>query len=997
MARPVRVASSLRRVASLAGASCPVCVLAGLVAVALAGCAGAVIVLDRARSFEQAELAGQHVADLARQRSSDLLQRIDTTLRLVSDTAGGIDFGGAAGRARLDSMLAQRRRTEPRILGLYLVGPTGAVVAGSSATGFGIGALVPSCLRDQRVETEQLALYRPGASGTPDGSDTAGIVCAVRGMAGGAVVAVMSPDLFRSQFADLALGPNGVVTLFDENGRMLARVGAGGRAATPGMAGEGPPPVASGLVDGAVTRDGGITETRRVDGPVAATVTVGLMREDILHDWWYRSVLVGGSALIVVGFVGLAVLAVRRCERRESGRLERLADMSAALQGIADPDLLTRHLADYATELVPCDPVAAPVGSGRAEPAHDRRDHAFAMELLRPDLVRIGDLTLRHRDAAGFTAADLAFLRLLSRLAANGLHQGSGFAGAQAVANAAMREVERLQAAQETILMEMSDASFTLDPDWRFLATNRNADRLLGEFPEDLRGRSIWEVFPELVGSVFETECRRAGRDGLQAAFDMQWARSDDWLAVRVFPRKFGDDPEQGRIGLAIYMEDISAKVVADDKLRQAAKMDAIGRLTGGIAHDFNNLLTVVLGNIEMLDAEMPETGEIREMHDQIRRAAQSAAQLTHQLLAFARRQPLSPADVDVGRLVTGLDGLLRREFGSTVGVDITCPPSLWHARVDPVQLETAVLNLANNAREAMPLGGRLTIACANLAIRKPDIDQFGEIRPGNYVMLSVSDTGQGIARDVLAKVFDPFFSTKPPGRGTGLGLSMVYGFVTQSGGHARIASEQGRGTTVRLYLPSVDAVPGGSPRQDAGAGPGPLAGLRTSPIVGDPFAGDQAAPARPAAIQPAGAPQPRHRPRQAGDQAMPGGTERVLVVEDSDMVRDYAMSVLTSLGYSVTGAADGPEALSLLDAGLQLDLLLSDVLLPNGMNGLELAEAVHQRRPGLPVLFMSGYIENVDVHHSRLDPSTNLLLKPFRRASLATMVRGRLDQPKAA
>ncbi len=968
MANPGWVASSWRQVHSLAGSSRPLGLLAMVVAVSLGVCAGMVVLLDRARSFEQAELAGRHVAELARQRTADLLLRVDTTLRMASDAASAIDTGAAAGQARLDSLLAQRRRGEQRILGLYVVGRGGAVAAGSSATGFGIGALVPLCLRDTRVETDQLALKRLspaqlGDGGTEAGGPEAGgIVCAVRGTAGGAVVAVLAPELFQSQYADLAVGPHGVVTLRDENGRLLARVLAGGSAARapdsmmPDLIANPPLLSNAGLVDGTLSRDGGITEFRRVDGPVTAIVSVSLTRGDILQDWWYRSILLGGNAIIVAGFVGLAVLAVRRHERRELGRLERLGAMSMTLQDVADPSLLTERLVEFSRELVPCEVTETAAHAG-----------TFEMALLRLDRVRIGPVTLRCRNGRHFTAADLAYLRLLSQFAETGLRHAGGFATEHDAASRARHEADRLREAQEAILQEMSDVSFSLDVEWRFVSSNRNADRLFGEYPEDLRGRSIWEVFPELVGSVFETECRRAGREGHQAAFDLQWVRSDDWLTVRVFPRA---------PGLVVYMQDISAKVVADDKLRQAAKMDAIGRLTGGIAHDFNNLLTVVLGNIEMLDQEMPESGEIREMHDQIRRAAQSAAALTHQLLAFARRQPLSPADVDVARLITGLDGLLRRDLGSAVALEINCPPTLWHARVDPTQLEGAMLNLAHNGREAMPHGGRLTIAAANLAIRKPDIDQFGEIRPGNYVMISVSDTGRGIAKDVLGQVFDPFFSTKPPGRGTGLGLSMVYGFVTQSGGHARIASETGRGTTVRLYLPSTTQL-----TEDAG-GPGGGASSRRS---GSSFA------------RPDGGPAPRPLRPRAAEPAMPGGAESVLVVEDSDMVRDYARAVLAGLGYHVSVAADGPEALALLDAGLQPDLLLSDVLLPNGMNGLELAEQVNRRRPGLPVLFMSGYIENVDVNHSKLDPGTNLLLKPFRRASLAAMVRARLDRSRAA
>jgi signal transduction histidine kinase len=433
--------------------------------------------------------------------------------------------------------------------------------------------------------------------------------------------------------------------------------------------------------------------------------------------------------------------------------------------------------------------------------------------------------------------------------------------------------------------------------------------------------------------------------------------RTDHWLTVRAFPRA-GPEP-----GLTVYLQDITTQVAADDKLREAAKMEAMGRLTGGIAHDYNNLLTVILGNTEMLDVELPEadpnSGELRDMLAQITRAAQNAAELTHQLLAFARRQTLAPRDVDVARLTQGLDGLLRRSLGGAITLDIRCPPGLWHAHVDPTQLENAIVNLVINARDAMPQGGRLVVETANLAIRKPESEQLGEIGPGNYVVVSVSDTGRGIPKDILGKVFEPFFSTKPPGRtsgrGTGLGLSMVYGFVTQSGGNARITSEVGRGTTVRLYLPAV---------RDAALETATPAGRLWQP-----------------------------------DPVLPGGSETILVVEDSEMVRQFAQTVLTGLGYQIYAAEDGPSALALIDRGLAPDLLLTDVLLPGGLDGVALSERILARQcergaPAPRVLFMSGYVESVDAHQGRLHPDVNLLLKPFRRAALATMVRAHLDRP---
>ncbi len=485
----------------------------------------------------------------------------------------------------------------------------------------------------------------------------------------------------------------------------------------------------------------------------------------------------------------------------------------------------------------------------------------------------------------------------------------------------------------------MPIATFTLDRDWRFVATNRNADRLFGEYAEDIRGRVIWDVFPELEGSAFETECRRVAQDRHKAEFELKWLRTEAWLMVHAHPR-----PD----GIVVYLQDIGRQVAIDDKLRQAAMMEAIGRLTGGIAHDFNNLLTVILGNSEMLDADLPATGEVREMHNQIKRAAQNAAELTHQLLAFARRQPLSPQEVDVGRLIVGLDGFLRSALGAAVQLDIRAAPSLWHARVDKTQLESAILNLALNARDAIPpgRGGRLVIEAANLANRKPDVDQFGELRPGNYVVISVTDNGTGIPREIIAKVFEPFFTTKPAGRGTGLGLSMVYGFATQSGGHARIVSDDGRDHGADLPA-------------RAGRGRGGEA---------------------PAATQPAA--------RPAGPAPMAGGkAEKILIVEDSGHGAQPRPVGADEPGLRGGHREDGPEALALLDKGLKLDLLLTDIPLPNGMDGLAVAEQALRRMPALPVLYVRLCREHRPAEIA-LDPQTNLLLKPFRRASLAAMVR---------
>lgn len=409
-------------------------------------------------------------------------------------------------------------------------------------------------------------------------------------------------------------------------------------------------------------------------------------------------------------------------------------------------------------------------------------------------------------------------------------------------------------------------------------------------------------------------------------------------------------------------LEEANARLVAEAaeraraeaQLRQAQKMEAVGRLTGGVAHDFNNLLTVVIGNIAMalrrLEEDRPARAEaaLRGAAEGARRAAE----LTARLLAFSRQQPLAPKPVDANTLVAGMSDLLRRTLGADIQVETVLAGGLWRAHADPNQLEAAILNMAVNARDAMPDGGRLTIETANAHLDEAYAATQPDLRPGQYVMVSVSDTGMGMAPEIAARAFEPFFTTKPVGQGTGLGLSQVYGFARQSGGHVAIYSEPDEGTTVRIYLPRL-------PRHLAAEGEAPAA----------------AAPAACAA------------PRR-------GQGETILVVEDEALVRDFAVATLEEAGYRVLAAADGPTALELLARTPDLALLFTDVVLAGPMNGQAVAQAAAANRPGLPVLFTTGYTRNAIIHHGRLDEGIELLAKPYGAAELEAKVRRILDGP---
>jgi len=393
--------------------------------------------------------------------------------------------------------------------------------------------------------------------------------------------------------------------------------------------------------------------------------------------------------------------------------------------------------------------------------------------------------------------------------------------------------------------------------------------------------------------------------------------------------------------------EEVAERLKTAEALRQAQKMEAVGQLTGGIAHDFNNMLAVVIGSLDLLDRRFAG-GDPRAKRyvDSAKDAARRAAQVTQRLLAFSRQQPLEPETVDANKLVAGMSDLLSHALGGTVQIETVLAAGLWRTHVDPNQLENAILNLAVNARDAMDQDGRLTIETANCHLDERYVAEHLGVQAGQYVMVAVSDTGAGMPPEVMAKAFDPFFTTKETGRGTGLGLSQVYGFVRQSSGHIKIYSEPGSGTTVKLYLPRLT--------RDA-----------------------EEAPPRPSV------------------QALPTGDakEVVLVVEDDAGVRQYSVDALTELGYQVLEADGGAAALKLIDSRGDIALLFTDVVMPE-MNGRQLADEARRRRPGLRVLFTTGYSRNAVVHNGVLDPDVQLIGKPFTVEELAQRVRSVLDTP---
>lgn len=485
------------------------------------------------------------------------------------------------------------------------------------------------------------------------------------------------------------------------------------------------------------------------------------------------------------------------------------------------------------------------------------------------------------------------------------------------------------------------------DLNGNFLDANPAFCTMLGYTLPELRGTSIGAIThpDDLSANLAKRAEVTAGIVGSEIFEKRYLHRNGSVVWARLVGAPMRDD--DGRIvSLFAMVEDITERKLFDERRRQSQRMEAVGQLTGGMAHDFNNLLTVILGNAELLAESLRHDSDSLEFANTIVRSALQGADLTHRLLAFARRQALETRNIDLNQLVDDMGRILRRTLGEDVQLELCLTEDLWLCAADSSQVESAVLNLALNARDAMPEGGRLVIESTNAVLDQMYASQHAELLPGDYVCLAVSDTGTGISPEQLGQVMEPFFTTKPKGKGTGLGLSSVFGFVKQSRGHMAIYSEVGHGTTVKLYLPrSVE-----------------------------------------------GAVESSTRP-QAANRLLSGRAEEViLIVEDDAMVREYACHQVRSLGYTIYSAGTATEALELLRAHPETTLLFTDVVMPGEMGGRQLADVACRSYPGLKVLYTSGYTENAVIHNGHLDPGVQLLGKPYRRETLATKLRDVLD-----
>ncbi|MBB3227961.1 PAS domain S-box-containing protein [Luteibacter sp. Sphag1AF] len=548
-------------------------------------------------------------------------------------------------------------------------------------------------------------------------------------------------------------------------------------------------------------------------------------------------------------------------------------------------------------------------------------------------------LYLNHEHARRWLPEEIALMREFANRTRVAVERRRAEQELQALASSLELQVEERTAERDRMWRLSSDIMVVADVRTHLLAVSPAWTAILGWTEKETIGRSYLDfVHPEdMPRTEVETDHLAGGDATLR--FENRYRCVDgsyrhlSWRAV----------PSDGIIhavarDVTADRERQDALLNAQEQLRQAQKMESIGKLTGGVAHDFNNLLQVISGNLQLLASDIAGNERAERRVANAMAGVTRGSKLASQLLAFGRRQPLAPKVVNIGRFVREIDDLLRRALGEAVEVETVIAGGLWNTLVDPTNVENALLNLTINARDAMEGRGRLTIEAGNALLDESYAQAHGDVRAGQYVMLAVSDTGSGIPADIIDRVFDPFFTTKPEGRGTGLGLSMVYGFVKQSGGHIKIYSEPGQGTTVKLYLPRST--------------------------------------------------QSEDRQVALDEGEVRGGDETILVAEDDDAVRDIVVGLLTELGYRVLKSRDAQSALSIIESGMAIDVLFTDVVMPGPLKSPELARKAVERIPDLCVLFTSGYTENSIVHGGRLDEGIDLLSKPYSREALARKIR---------
>jgi len=795
---------------------------------------------------------------------------------------------------------------------------------------------------------------------TPDGS--------FRGVA----VLSLAPRSLIEFWRSVVAAPGDAVSLVREDGTVLARfpeIDMRGRSGTP-------PHYSAALTERLASGETGLLDTvSAVDGISRITsyrklrdypvyVVYGIDKRNVARDWYLSLAAFAALAAAAAGALLLTALVVirrARGEAEEHDRAERAAfalrESEAIQRALFRNAPVPMHALDRNWRIIDVngrwlellgrnrdDVIGRSIAEFQESSGAAERLSRFG-EILAPG--ELEDVHLRYLKKSG-EVVDAFETTTIERDGTGGFVRAISIVVDVSGRLRAEDAVRREQQLSQLLAESSTDGIIGVDTDFRLTVWNQ-AMEAMSDVPRGaVLGRNVFDLRPDLAGTPADTALRAAlqGRKTSLHNRNVAFPRTGQGGSFDAdFAPLYASD--RSVIGALVFVRDVTERQRMERQLRQAQKMEAVGQLTGGIAHDFNNLLTVVLGNVDMLRRCLAMTDISRNNLDMAKaasaavRAAERGAQLTQRLLAFSRQQPLEPVAVDPNKLVAGISDLLRRTLGEGIAIETILAGGIWRTLVDPNELENAILNLALNARDAMPGGGKLTIETANAFLDEDYARAHEDVAAGQHVLIAVSDTGVGMSKDVADKAFEPFFTTKEVGQGTGLGLSQVYGFVKQSGGHVKIYTEPGEGTTVKIYLPRL-----------------------ISPEV-----------ARDAASEPEAL-----EPRAHG--------EMILVVEDDEEVRAYSAGVLQAAGYRVLTAADGATALRLVEGEPDLRLMFTDVGLPGGLNGRQVADAARRIRPSLKILFTTGYARNAIVHQGRLDPGVELLGKPFSSPTLAAKVR---------
>ncbi len=930
--------------------------------------------LSYSDEIENTERDTRNLALVLNEHASRTTHAVDITLEwtaralLVLEAAGA----GPKNEEEMAAFLTRQKDPTAEILNLFVVGPDGILRGDALRT-------------PERLDVSDRPYFKVHEDRPANGlyisspfdsrSNRGWVVAATRRINGpdgtfrGVVGASVSVRYFTLFYASLDTGSGSIVTLRHRDGPIVARhpyepdlIGGSGRSTQVIDA------VRAGSQQGTLTfvPTPGVSDRIISYHAVPNTpfiVSVAVDRKNLLASWAKTTIPYGIVAAALAVAIGGLLWGLKR-----AGRLWLASEAAAARADIRLADAIEALpagfvLYDADRRLVTTNklnaklfPEIAPyyVRGARFEDLLRRATSLGSIEEKRAAAWIAERTSTFEKDAVDteYETSDGRWFRSIARRTSDGgrvfmlLDITDAKRSQIALADAVGREREARERL-ETILNRMPIGCIVADADLRTTYMNPAAERIFGCAFDDVKGLTPFETgFISTEREIVEDLHRRLRRGEFVPPSVAQNNTKDgrkitcEWINTPLM------GPDGSFQGVLAMCQDITERRQTEIALQQAQRMEAIGQLTGGMAHDFNNLLTVILGNSAMLVDSIQNPSD-KNLARMIEEAALRGAALTHRMLAFARRQSLQPKGVDINGLVTGMESLFRRTLGEDIDIVVSLGDNLPPVLADEGQLESALLNLVINSRDAMPEGGKLTVETASTVL---DTDyarrEGGDVRPGSYVMLAVTDTGTGMTPEVQRRVFEPFFTTKEVGKGSGLGLSMVFGFVKQSEGHIKIYSEVGLGTTIKMYLPPAD---------------------RQIRVVRDP--------------EPVSASQDAH--------------ETILVVEDDDAVRTFATTALRRLGYHVHEARHGAEALDMLETIGDFDLLFTDVVLPKGMNGRDLAEEVRRRRPGVKVLYTSGYTADAIVHQGRIDPGVQLLSKPYRNADLAKRVREILAAPQ--